>query len=698
MDDSTNSCLVQIKNEQLTIANSLFERRWQIKNGLLYASSLKDLTSNHEWLSKTSICPSPFPPMAEIPEENRQVVLKTQKIRPSPVSKEALEATLTATGKSLTLIYQFIVFPNAAGVNIRLSVNGSAFTIDPSTQIDQVQAIPMGDEKTLINQNASLPPIDGLEHLNLSPQHLRLTQVTLKDTTDMYNELAQENHWLLQPNESQIPLTGNLFFIEDSLTSAGLIFLKEAPLPHARPVKTWADLRIHGKANFTSSIKLAVFDANHARWPLSYQMGLFGHGMSNSATDSYRWIVLTYQAGQAGRIKTLQNYQRQWRPYEAGRDGLILSNTWGDRSMNSRINEDFIIKEAKAGAKMGVDIMQIDDGWQRGLDKAPASGSTDLWQGIWQATDTFWLPHPIRLPNGLEPISNSCNKVGVKMGIWYVVDPHDNYANWKSDLGRLMELHREQGVNFFKFDGVRITSKESENNFNQLIDELQKQSENKIVIDLDITAGIRQGYFGSMVNGPLFVENRYTDWHGYWPHQTLRNFWTLAHYVDPIRLRFEFLNNSRNKHFYNNDSLAPEVYDSDYLYATVMFASTLVWLEVQNYPDNYFKPVNKLIKIWKQYRDIIYSGTIYPIGDQPDGTSWTGFCSQSSDGRLVFVLIFRELNKESEHEFKLPLQPLEKLTVKKLAGNGTAKFRNNTLQVKIPKNLNYLFMQINHPG
>jgi alpha-galactosidase len=126
-----------------------------------------------------------------------------------------------------------------------------------------------------------------------------------------------------------------------------------------------------------------------------------------------------------------------------------------------------------------------------------------------------------------------------------------------------------------------------------------------------------------------------------------------------------------------------------------MFSSSLAWFEVQNYPALAFRQVSKLIKVWKQHRDAIFAGSIIPIGSQPDGTSWTGFCSQSNDGKSAYVLIFRELNKEAEHEFELPIRFKEKLTVKKLAGNGTAKLRNQTLLVKIPNHLNYFFGKIN---
>ena len=58
-----------------------------------------------------------------------------------------------------------------------------------------------------------------------------------------------------------------------------------------------------------------------------------------------------------------------------------------------------------------------------------------------------------------------------------------------------------------------------------MFDRLIRESNGEIVIDLDVTAEIRPGYFGLMDAGTIFVENRYPTRHRYWPHHTLRNFW-----------------------------------------------------------------------------------------------------------------------------------------------------------------------------
>lgn len=63
----------------------------------------------------------------------------------------------------------------------------------------------------------------------------------MRDQTDAHGQLVFENEWLITPNEAPLTLSGNVFFVEDTLSHTGLVFLKLAPLPHARPVKSDRD-------------------------------------------------------------------------------------------------------------------------------------------------------------------------------------------------------------------------------------------------------------------------------------------------------------------------------------------------------------------------------------------------------------------------------------------------------------------------
>lgn len=144
----------------------------------------------------------------------------------------------------------------------------------------------------------------------------------------------------------------------------------------------------------------------------------------------------------------LHRLQACYRVFRPGRDGLLVSNTWGDRNRDSRINEPFVRAEIAAGAALGVDVCQVDDGWQKGIT---ANSSLVAKGGVW---------------NGF----------------------------WAAELN-LMQL----------FSRVRTAT----------------QGE----LSIDLTAEVRPGYFGAMPVGPLFLENRYSDWRQWFPHATLRYLW-----------------------------------------------------------------------------------------------------------------------------------------------------------------------------
>jgi len=224
----------------------------------------------------------------------------------------------------------------------------------------------------------------------------------------------------------------------------------------------------------------------------------------------------------------------------------------------------------------------------------------------------------------------------------------------------------------------------------QLLDRVIRESGGRIVVDLDVTAGVRPGYPGAVAAGTVFVENRYTDWRNYWPHQTLRNFWSLSEHADPVRLRMEFLNSARNANKYKGD-LAPAAYPPGYLFASVMFGSPLAWFEVSELPEEYARKVGAVVKVWRKHRAAIQTGHIIPIGSEPDGHQWTGFASIARDRRSGYVLALRETNDKDEWQVKVPLIANVDAVVERLAGQGEAELRSGQLTVRTPHPRNFTF-------
>ncbi len=530
--------------------------------------------------------------------------------------------------------------------------------IEPDIRIDELTKIESTDKIA--------------SQFSLDAQHLRLTQVILQDQSDDYNELVQELHWYLHPSHKVVNLKGNLFVVEDLSTGSGRIFIKKMPLPHSRTMDSTMDFRATPKKG------------------TGFEFTLLEPAEATEST----LVTIEYSGGIVGRTRVLQQWQRAQRPStEAHTIPRFLSNTWGDRSRDNCVRHDFIESEIRAAQKLGVDVVQIDVGWQRGVtsNSAAAKERGGVWEGFWNADPDFWKPDLERFPNGLEPLIQQAAQAGVKIGLWFAPDSWDDFANWRKDADVLLGFHKTLGVEHFKIDGVNATSEESNQNLRRFLSAVMTESNGKIVLDFDITAQKRPGYFGAMDVGPLFVENRYTDWHNYWPHQTLRTLRKLAWWVDPARLRMEFLNHSRNTHLYPNDPLAPSQYSPDTLFATVMFSNPLGWFEMTNLPAGYFETLPPLVKIWKEHRERIFGGTIIPVGAEPDGFSYAGFLSLSQDGNSGYVLIYRGLNTSCRALISLPGVECDKFLWESLAGEGKLNSHGNGLTADVSHPLGYLF-------
>jgi alpha-galactosidase len=216
------------------------------------------------------------------------------------------------------------------------------------------------------------------------------------------------------------------------------------------------------------------------------------------------------------------------------------------------------------------------------------------------------------------------------------------------------------------------------------------------VFDLDCTAQVRPGLLGLMDIGPLFLENRYTKRPVYLPHHTLKNLWDLSHLIDPVRLRMEFNNPDTNHDNYDGSPLCHGRYRPDALFATVMAASPLAWMELSDVSEASVAAIAPLVKRWKEERARWHGGVIHPVANRPDGVAWTGFVSEAADGKGGYVLLFRELN--ASERFTLDLAPIfgaRPLTVEGvIGGRGEAKLDGAALSVTVPEKLDFVWVKL----
>ena len=123
--------------------------------------------------------------------------------------------------------------------------------------------------------------------------HVKVTAWELMDQTDSHNELVSKREWLLMPGEAPVTLSLNVLDAMDVTSGKGVVFVRVAPLPHARSDKR-PDFRV-------------VAGRPHAVEVLS---------------SAYRCERIPYEGGTLGRHRALMAAQRRWRAYVPGRDGL----------------------------------------------------------------------------------------------------------------------------------------------------------------------------------------------------------------------------------------------------------------------------------------------------------------------------------------------------------------------------------------
>jgi alpha-galactosidase len=467
------------------------------------------------------------------------------------------------------------------------------------------------------------PGDDILDTVAIPQPCLKLTAVKLIDKSDVNDTLLLEERRLVNPIEN-LSLQGNIFIIADYLAGNTLMLVKEAPVPDSAVAYPGSDLSIPRGGHSARLIG----------------SGLEGAEIGEGETFAYG---STIGAG-SGDLPVL--YKRYYRAMRGGgkqKRHYIMSNTWGDRSEGKAICHDFIKREIDSGAELGIDVVQIDAGWHRGSD----------FEKYYSADPNCWEINRDKFPEGFAPLAEYASGKGVKMGLWFSPDLNNDYENWEKDASIILDFYHSCGIKYFKLDLININNKIAESNFISLLNKISESSGGEIGLNLDITAHKRFGYLYEKHQGILFVENRYTDWVNYYPHRTMRNLWTLAKYFPPERFQFEVLNIRRNQDKYPDIPLAPKYYSMDYLFASVMVSNPLVWLEMFRLEDRDREALGTIIQCYRSVRRDFMTADMYPIGDEPDGLSFTGFQIDSS-GAGGYLLLFREAGGDEEYTFALP--------------------------------------------
>lgn len=614
----------RLDKDTLRVGNRLVERRFRWGGGNLATLGIADKRSGAEWPCPASVPDLHFPGETAPPRGGR---LRVREVPATSVTPAHLEAVVALRIGALQVRRVFRIFLDAPAISSELHLRGRARGPWAESQGEARAALESPENDRLLWGGAFSAPL--LDRIATSLRHTGAECVRFMDVTDRRNTLVHRQAFL--PYRSPVYSAGNVLFARRALTGAGLFVLKEAPCSDMQLGYPGCDFVCTEHGLLVTGLGLRLGDLSETEW-----------------TRAYGCVTGVFAGGDDEALLALRRWQEASRARRPDRDDMILANTWGDRGGAKRVTEEFLLAEVRAAARLGLTHVQVDAGWQKGREPYTVAGG-DL-KNIWTTPD-FWAENPARLPRGLGPIVALAGRLGIRFGAWFNPSPEGGYANWADDARVLVGLLRRHGIRMFKIDGVEVPDRAAERNLRRMLDRVQAAAGGEAVFNLDITAGQRFGYHYFNEYGNKFLENRYTDWGNYYPHWTLRNLWHLSAWVPPQSLQIEFLNPWRNPDKYpKDDPLAPARVPFAYCFAITMMAQPLAWFEASSLPEEAFA-IAPLIRTYRRHMARIHANPILPIGEEPDGTGWTGF--QSVGARSGYILVFREYNERPAAKLRL---------------------------------------------
>ena len=240
----------------------------------------------------------------------------------------------------------------------------------------------------------------------LASAHIQLTAVEMVDRTDHHDSLVKESvHQHYKSHKAR----GNLFLLDDYAQNRGLLLGKHSPCPDSAVRRA-------------SDGDLVLADGKACLRGCGYGAA-YGIGAPSELFDLYKQLYADLCE------RTGANF--------------IMSNTWGDRSRDSAMKEAFVLRELDCAHRLGVDIVQLDDGWQKGISSNStyaAQNRGGVFEGFWDFDPDFWELDPVKFPGGMDTILECAKSLGIEIGLWFAPDSADDFVNWKKDVDVIRTL------------------------------------------------------------------------------------------------------------------------------------------------------------------------------------------------------------------------------------------------------------------
>lgn len=645
IDAKLGSAYVRANGAELDVSTGWIRRTWKWSPGGWSTVGLEDLRSRKQWAAKSARgCDWTLPGATSADNEGVLTDLTCRQSNDEGFSSSHLELISTIRYEKAGLEVQHVVwvFPDTPGIRTQMRAKllpANSATSQPAVSGTSGRAgggANLSDYSALQASGATRRPgavlaarVDFLP-LNFGSKNERLYWGYYKNVGqrhDQANEMLQEKR-----------ITGYPIFQPETIdwasavavdySGSGVIAVKESP-------KCVNEARHETGSFIAGKDGLAV-----TGWGLTP-----GEIVPDRFREGWATWVIAYDGGDDGVQLALKQFSAARYPVFPQRDMFILANTWGpgDPWGERFSREDHVLKEIPAVAELGVDLLQIDDGWQTS-EPAPDEKGFVGWEksGFGPYGKSFRPAYE----HGWTNIKAAADRCGLRLGLWIAIRNADS-AQLKQNLDEL-------GFVSWKADFEFLASRQDyETRFARLRDVMKHAwMKTQFTLCPEYTDP-RYGWYFAQEYGSIYFQNIQEGKPApltMVPYHVLRNHWMMSKYFPANKLQVMLQNPKRTR---KDLSDAPE-HSHAYCFAMGLpfvpcFFQSAQYLDPQGKVE-----LQKLIKVYKANREDIFTSLTFPIGDQPDNSNWAGFQMVSRQRAGGYLLLFRELhNAEASRSVKL---------------------------------------------
>ncbi len=359
--------------------------------------------------------------------------------------------------------------------------------------------------------------------------------------------------------------------------------------------------------------------------------GIFNSGLglniSDINRDEFKWLwaswSIVYSGNEADRQLALKRFDRARFPIDATRDIYIQANTWGSDRGRLAAKEDNILVELDVQSELGVDIQQIDDGWQN--------------------NNKEWLLRDDWYPEGWSRVRRKAQESGVKLGLWGAAMP--------ISLDDLKRTYDEGNFVSYKLDFASLGNHKNMNALMNKVREFIEYTDHSVRVNWDLTENApRFGYFWAKEYGCIYLENRKPNTPQnviYVPYLVLRDCWHLAQYTNINKFQTTIQNVAMTSKVHSDAGKHSQAYAT----AIGLSGVPLLFMETHFLSQESRDTMRNIFAKYKEHRNNMFHSYVFAIGNTPDNRSWSGFQYISESGEKEgYILLFRELHNKNKRE------------------------------------------------